>query len=67
MEARCASGYQIVSGSCNATHLGAVRWLLNGVTELTAGDFVAKCSGNSVTSSDPEVVAHARCCRIGSP
>lgn len=67
VEARCAAGDQIVGGSCSVNHLGAVRWMLNGVTEIGAGDVVAKCSGYSVTSSAPDVVAHARCCRVTSP
>lgn len=67
VQARCASGHQLMSGSCNVTHFGAVRWMSNGATEVSPGDVVAQCSGNSVSSGAPDVVAHARCCRIPMP
>lgn len=67
VEASCAAGDQIVGGSCSVSQLGAVRWMLNGVTEIGAGEVVAKCSGYSVTSSQPDVTAHARCCSVVTP
>lgn len=67
VQATCATGYQMMSGACNVTQFGEVRWLSNGATSVPSGGVVTQCAGNSVGSSAPNVVAHARCCRIPMP
>lgn len=67
VDAACATGEHLTGGACSTTQEGSVRWMVQGVTEASAGVFVARCAGQVPAGHSPTIEANARCCRLVAP